>query len=87
MILCSISFVYLQFIKAKITSKVHPPQMPSSTAVQEPNSENCSELNKITDINPDEKSVTDYAITSNDLAPFLKSTVIDESKKLLHGGN
>ena len=32
--------------------------------------------------NPDEKSVIDYAVTSNDLVPFLKSMTIDESKKI-----
>ena len=31
---------------------------------------------------PDEKSAIDYAITSNDLVPFLKSMAIDEFKKI-----
>ena len=46
---------------------------------------------RIKNKNPDEKSVIDYAVTSNDLVPFLKSMTIDESKeitpwrKLKHG--
>ena len=37
---------------------------------------------RIKNKNPDEKSVIDYTITSNDLVPFLKSIAIDESKKI-----
>ena len=37
---------------------------------------------RIKNMNPHEKSVIDYAVTSNVLVPFLKSMVIDESKKV-----
>ena len=39
-------------------------------------------ISRIKNKNPDDKSVVDYVITSNDLVPFLKSMAVDEPKKI-----
>ena len=36
---------------------------------------------------PVEKSVIDYAVTSNDLVPFMKSMTIENLRKLFRGGS